>query len=162
MKAVSGYNKRYCIEPICRPNMKHGDCIFCGSWTDSREMRIDRETLKRKYYMVCHRCQFGDSTEYLRDKEEQQELRKKRTFQDWAKVSDPLRPERLKGEVMPEQHDGKARQTIRTFMESEFDVAMANDSDAATLNSAIRSLGLGSAVYVEIRSNSPILRKVAA
>ena len=153
--------QRQCVESVCRPHMKHGECFHCGRWTDDRQMQIEEGTLKRKYYSMCGRCRMWESRLYPKHVERQKELRKLRTQQSWEKVTDPLIPDRIAGGVMPEQNDGKARQTIRVFLDSGFDVAMAQDSDAATLNSAIRTLGLEGSIYVEVRSGQPILRKVS-
>ena len=154
--------QRQCVESVCRPHMKHGECFHCGRWTDDRQMRIEEDTLKRTYYPMCGRCRLWAHKLYPEDADRQKELRKLRTKQSWVKVTDPLMPERISGGIMPEQNDGKARQTIRVFLESDFDVAMAQDSDAATLNSAIGTLGLADEIYVEIRRGQPILRKVSA
>ncbi len=141
-----------CVEHVCRPEMRHRPCIHCGGLTDYRAAWVDPATLRRTVPYRCGTCvnQHSDA-----------DARRRRTERDWTQVTDPLRQGAL-SDTMREQYDGRSRQIVRAFMESDSARATVTEPDvqAGMLNDAIRSLGLQNDLYVEQRATTTVLRRI--
>lgn len=150
------YRVSTCVESVCRPHLRHGDCLECGARTDNSKVGIEEGTLRRRKMYICGRCIFESDS----FRERQEELRELRTKRDWERVTDPITQENIRVS-MPEQYASKARATVRAFASSEFEFAAASGSDPATLAQTINTLGLADEIYVETRNGETILRKVS-
>lgn len=158
VKASRAATRALCVEKFCGVDRKHGRCSDCGDWTCTREQRVEPVSLRRVRPLVCTSClSWMPGNE--RRRSEQELLRQQRTERDWAKVSTPIEADALLGDVMPEQYASKARAAVRAFFDAGFDVAAVRDSDSATLNSSIRTLGLEERVYAETRDGVTVLRR---
>ena len=157
-KKLRAQVRERCVERLCRPDHRHDFCADCGGYTDSREMRVEEGSLRRRRVFVCSQCTWHTRPEV---RVRQEELRRLRTETDWANISDPIAHAAIIPDRMHEQYAGKAREVIRAFSASAFSVATVPDIDPGTLNQSIRTLGLEGSLYAEVRSDETVLRRVA-
>lgn len=145
---VEGYERFSCRD------LRHGRCVECRLVTCSRTAWIDKATLRRRVPFVCSACQYAP---HLR--KEQEKLRRRRSERDLERVTDPLDNSRLDLGRMPEQYAGPTRATLRAFLASDQDQAVAFGITPETLNQSIRNLGLVGELYAEQRHGTTVLRR---